>query len=93
MKLLALFPCGALVLACGAHEEVTPAIAILPGAAARAMALLGANDPSRVDPLGRAGLAGLVPADAGVVGAVLAEEDAGDASAADGALLMEAGRP
>ncbi len=40
---------GSVAAACGSHEDVTPLIAVQPGAAARAMALLshgGPNDPS-----------------------------------------------
>jgi hypothetical protein len=37
---------AAIVLACGVHEEVVPAIAVQPGAAARAMALLGHGGPN-----------------------------------------------
>ena len=45
MKLHALAACAAMAAAC-AHEEVTPAIAVQPGAAARAMALLGHGGPN-----------------------------------------------
>ena len=44
--------CGAFAVACGAHEEITPAIPVQPGAAARAMALLGHGGPN--DPAARA---------------------------------------
>ncbi len=37
---------GAVLVACGPHEDVTPAIAVQPGAAARAMALLGHGGPN-----------------------------------------------
>jgi hypothetical protein len=46
MKLRAVAACGAIATACVAHEEVTPAIAVQPGAAARAMALLGHGGPN-----------------------------------------------
>jgi hypothetical protein len=45
MKLHALAACVAMAAAC-AHEDVTPAIAVQPGAAARAMALLGHGGPN-----------------------------------------------
>jgi hypothetical protein len=72
MRALALVACAGVpvVLACGATEEITPAIAVHPGAAARAMALLGhggPNDPAVPEVTSRA--------DAG------ATEDDGDASA------------
>lgn len=53
--LVALAGGGALSLACGAHEELTPPIAVQPGAAARAMLLLGHGGPN--DPIPRRALA------------------------------------
>jgi hypothetical protein len=38
--------CAALAFACAAREDVTPAIAVQPGAAARAMALMGHGGPN-----------------------------------------------
>ncbi len=41
--------CAGVLLACAAREDVTPAIAVQPGAAARALALMGHGGPN--DPL------------------------------------------